>query len=75
MAFVKIGEIIVDPADGAWFSKDVMREEAAKAAQIPTTINPLTHLIWGYEGRNGVQCVWSVEYLYSMDGARIYRKL
>ena len=73
MAFLKIGAIIVVPAEDVWFSKDVWREEAAKAAQIPTTINPLTHLFWQEQGHKTV--MYSVEYLYSIDGARIYRRL
>ena len=74
MALWTFGGIVVAVADGVWFSKDVLREEAARAAQIPLTINPPTHLIWLEKGK-GVQCVCSVEYLYSIDGARIYRKL
>ena len=74
MALNIFGNIVVDVADDAWFSRDVLREEAAKAAQRPPTIDPPKHLVWVEKGTRG-QDLCSVEYLYSIDGARIYRKL
>lgn len=76
MAQQIFGDILVDVAADAWFSRDALRKEAAKATLTAPTVDPTPHVIWYPTGNINREChKWSVEYLYSIDGARIYRRL
>lgn len=65
--------ILIAISEDAGWSTDALRKEAYKAAETESAGDPVPHLILPPGTRSGGR-MWSVEYLYSVDGHRFYRK-